>query len=84
MCSIIIHLNEELKQRIGHLLQAFGVRKDGGPQHGLVTSDLVFYENTIKVRYGSQLSLINFLSYYSIVRIIRHRKEPTYYKSIKD
>jgi len=31
------------------LVQRFGVRRDGGPQHGLVTSDLAYYETNIKV-----------------------------------
>jgi len=45
----LFSLNNELKTEVRILLHRYNVRNDGGPQHGLVTSDLTFYEANIKV-----------------------------------
>nr|CAB3267649.1 vacuolar protein sorting-associated protein 54 [Phallusia mammillata] len=46
--NIVLTLNDELKFRVRKVLQRLNVRCDGGPQHGLVTSDLNFYETNVK------------------------------------
>ncbi|XP_076820156.1 vacuolar protein sorting-associated protein 54-like isoform X2 [Clavelina lepadiformis] len=48
ICRILMKLNVDLKERLRALLRKYDVRNDGGPQHGLVTSDLTFYESNIK------------------------------------
>ena len=52
-----MNLNTELKTELRVLLLRFNVRNDGGPQHGLVTSDLTFYEANIKVRQLYQVAI---------------------------
>uniref|UniRef100_H2ZNG2 Vacuolar protein sorting-associated protein 54 C-terminal domain-containing protein n=1 Tax=Ciona savignyi TaxID=51511 RepID=H2ZNG2_CIOSA len=47
--GIVMRLNDQFKREIRVKLVGLGVRNDGGPQHGLVTSDLSYYENSIKV-----------------------------------
>uniref|UniRef100_H2ZNG4 Vacuolar protein sorting-associated protein 54 C-terminal domain-containing protein n=1 Tax=Ciona savignyi TaxID=51511 RepID=H2ZNG4_CIOSA len=46
--GIVMRLNDQFKREIRVKLVGLGVRNDGGPQHGLVTSDLSYYENSIK------------------------------------
>jgi len=50
--ALFIALNDRFRQLVSTTLIACDVINDGGPRHGLVTSDLNFYEKTVTMLEG--------------------------------
>ncbi|KAJ7371032.1 Vacuolar protein sorting-associated protein 54 [Desmophyllum pertusum] len=46
--SIFRDIKRAFKQSLAHKLDKLGMTNDGGPQHGLVTSDLAFFKESLK------------------------------------
>lgn len=47
--DIITKIHSKFKQKLSRKLKMFQIRNDGGPRHGLVMSDVAFYEGSMKV-----------------------------------
>ncbi|KAK7506845.1 hypothetical protein BaRGS_00001696 [Batillaria attramentaria] len=50
--ELFVRMNTSFKRLLGQRLAVLGVTNDGGPQHGLVTSDLVFYAGSFATLQG--------------------------------
>lgn len=46
--AIFRDIKRAFKESLAHKLDKLGVTNDGGPQHGLVTSDLAFFKESLK------------------------------------
>lgn len=54
---ILHEMHKHFKTRLKQMLQQYGVRNNGGPQYGLVMSDVAFYQGNIKVYFDKVTSI---------------------------